>query len=201
MDSLLIKHLPYHLRRIKEYTQRYFFTSILNTSSKKEILWDLFVETNRFITDLNIEYWANFGTLLGFYREDDIIEHDVDVDFGCDDKFYELIWNNKNKLSSDFKMYDSSSRHLGPKLYISYKGFDADIYFYKYEKDLLYTYEKTDWGNYTRPIPAKLVFPLQGFNVRNVKTFVPKNTKGYLEFVYGNIAANAKRNPNTGFWE
>lgn len=194
-------HTSYHLRRIKEYTQRYFYTSIFYPASKKEILWDLFVETNRFLADLNIEYWANFGTLLGFHREQDIIEHDVDIDFGCDDQLNELIWSNKNKLSAGFKLYDSSSRHLGPKFYISYKGFDADIYFYKNEDDHLHTYEKTDWGNYTRSIPTKLVYPLQELNVRNIKTLVPKNAEEYLKFIYGNLAADAKRNPNTGFWE
>jgi phosphorylcholine metabolism protein LicD len=29
---------------------------------------------------LGVEYWADFGTLLGMYREKDIIKHDNDVD-------------------------------------------------------------------------------------------------------------------------
>ena len=201
MENLLIKHLSYHLRRIKEYSQRYFYKSIFYPSSKKEILWDLFTETNHFLSNLNIDYWANFGTLLGFHREQDIMPHDTDIDFGCDDQFFEQIWNNKKNLSSGFKMFDSTSRHLGPKLYVSYKGFDADIYFYKNERDNLHTYEKTDWENYTRPIPTKLVYPLQEINVKRVKTMVPKNTKEYLEFIYGSLSADAQRNPKTGFWE
>lgn len=197
----MITLISYHLRRIKEYTQRYFYTSIFYPSSKKEILWELFVEVNKFLADLNIEYWTNYGTLLGFYRDQDLIEHDIDIDFGCDDQLNELIWSNKNKLSAGFKLYDSSSRHLGPKFYISYKGFDADIYFYKNEEDYLHTYEKTDWENYSRPIPTKLVYPLQELNVRNIKTLVPRSTEEYLKFIYGNLEAHAKRNRNTGFWE
>lgn len=201
MRSLLIKHLPYHFRRIKEFSQRYFYTSIFYPSSKKEILWDLFIEVNQFLADLDIEYWTNYGTLLGFYREKDLIEYDIDVDFGCHEKLCELIWNNKSKLSSNFKMHDSSSRHLGPKFYISYKGFDADIYFYKHKKEHLHTYEKTIWENYNRPIPAKYVYPLQKFKINNIQTLVPYNTKEYLKTVYGNLDANAVMNPKTGFWE
>ena len=30
----------------------------------------------------DVEYWCDFGTLLGFYRENDIIRHDKDADLG-----------------------------------------------------------------------------------------------------------------------
>ncbi|MEP1151141.1 MAG: hypothetical protein JXR20_05990 [Balneola sp.] len=197
----MVSLISYHLRRIKEYTQRYFYTSIFYPSSKKEILWELFVEVNKFLADLNIEYWTNYGTLLGFYREQDLIEHDIDIDFGCHDKFSSLIWSNKHKLCSKFKMHDSSSRHLGPKYYISYKGFDADIYFYKYEKDHLHTYEKTIWENYNSPIPAKYLYPLQELKINNIQTFIPNNTEEYLKTIYGNLEAGAVMNSKTGFWE
>ena len=40
----------------------------------------------RFTEALNaegIDYWLEFGTLLGYYREHDFIAHDDDLDFGA----------------------------------------------------------------------------------------------------------------------
>lgn len=201
MRSLLIKHLPYHLRRIKEYTQRYFYTNIFYPTTKKEFLWDLFIESNRFLIELELDYWVNYGTLLGFHRNNDLIPHDIDIDYGCDESFYKYIWENRNKLGKGYKMYDSSSRHNGPKLYISYKGFDADIYFYTNKDNHLHSYERTHWENYNVPIPEKFVFPTKAFHLKNISTRIPSETDKYLQTIYGNLAPDAKRNPKTGFWE
>lgn len=197
----MINLLSYHLRRTKEYTQRYVHTRGFNTTNKKEILWELFVETNRFLDSIGVDYWVNYGTLLGFHREGDFIDHDLDVDFGSRESFYELIWKNRSKLKPGFEMHDTSFRHLGPKLYVSYKGFDADVYFYKEEKGALHSYEKTNWENYNTAIPDQLVFPVKELTIKGVTTRIPANTQQFLETIYGNLSAGAKRNPDTGFWE
>ena len=31
----------------------------------------------------NIQFWLEFGSLLGYYRENDFIKHDCDIDFGA----------------------------------------------------------------------------------------------------------------------
>ena len=33
--------------------------------------------------ELNIDYWLDFGTLLGAYRNNDFIQHDTDIDLGA----------------------------------------------------------------------------------------------------------------------
>lgn len=193
--------ISYHLRRLKEYTQRYLHTRMNRVDIRRKILWELFELSNQFLSELNIEYWVNYGTLLGFYREKQIINHDIDIDFGCHEKFYPYILENLSKLPAELKFYDSSNRHLGPKVYMSYKGFDADIYFYRTEGERLYSYEKTYWKNYNAPIPEKYVFPTRELKIQDIKTLIPANPKNYLKTIYGNLSADAIRNPVTGYWE
>lgn len=172
-----------------------------NDDLRRKILWELFELSNQFMQDLGIDYWVNFGTLLGFHREQDIIGHDIDIDFGCHLRHYLQVLANKEKLPPELSLFDTSNRHNGPKLYMSYKGFDADIYFYKEENDLLYSSEKTHWENYNAPIPKKLVFPTYEMDINGIKTRIPNNTEEYLQTIYGSLEKDAVRNPETGYWE
>src|SRR5690606_32855738 len=139
MNNRFFIPINYHFRRFKEYTQRYLHTGMNREGAQKKILWELFVIVNEFLQTLEIDYWANFGTLLGFFREEGIIGHDIDIDFGCDEKLYSYIWENRHRLNKNVSMHDTSHRHHGPKLYFSYKGFDADIYFYQNNGEKLHT--------------------------------------------------------------
>ena len=201
MEKKLSRFISYHFRRVKEYTQRYAHTRMNRSGIRNEILWELFELSNEFLRKLDIDYWVNYGTLLGFYREKDIIGHDLDIDFGCDEKFYSFILENRDKLPPELEIFDTSFKHSGPKLYVSYKGFDADIYFYRTEGDQLYSYEKTDWDNYNAPIPEEYVFPTQKLTIRGIETCIPANPKDYLKTIYGSLEKNAVRNPDTGYWE
>lgn len=168
---------------------------------RQQILWELFEYSNQFLKDLEVDYWVNFGTLLGFYREKDIIRHDIDIDYGCHEKHYQYILDNRDRLPAMLTLHDTSNRHHGPKLYMSYKGFDADIYFYKESKKQLQSYEKTDWENYNAPIPKHQVYPTLDFEIRGFTTRIPNNTEAYLKTIYGSLDKDAVRNPETGYWE
>lgn len=201
MENSLLRPVSYQFRRLKEYTQRIVHTRMNNTGLRQQILWELFELSNRFLQDLDIEYWVNYGTLLGFHRENGIIGHDIDIDFGCHVNHYERILSQVELLHPELSLHDTSHRHNGPKLYMSYKGFDADIYFYREEEDQLFSYEKTDWENYNAPIPKVQVFPTAVFQINEITTRVPARTEAYLETIYGNLAGDAVRNPETGYWE
>lgn len=172
-----------------------------NVNLRQQILWELFEYSNQFLKTLEVDYWVNFGTLLGFYRENDIIGHDIDIDFGCHERHYTQILKNRDKLPSALTLCDTTNRHNGPKLYMSYKGFDADIYFYKEEAGQLYSYEKTDWKNYNAPISSEQVFPTKDFVIRGIHTCIPNNPEDYLKSIYGSLDKDAIRNPETGYWE
>lgn len=200
MNNSFSAQISYRLRRWREYTQRLIHTRTGGAEARRVILWDLFDVTNHFLRELDIPHWANYGTLLGFYREENILLHDIDVDMGCMEKYYDEIWNAKDRLPKGFSMHDTTDRHYGPKVYISHKGFDADIYFYKPKDDLLHSYEKTEWKNYREPIPEKYVFPLKDIEVNSRTVMVPGDTEGYLKHIFGNLAAGAERDPDTGYW-
>ena len=51
------------------------------TKKKLENIKELFVVANDFLRATEVEYWMDFGTLLGYHRESGIIPHDIDVDF------------------------------------------------------------------------------------------------------------------------
>lgn len=201
MKSRLLESANYQFRRLKEYTQRYIHIRMDGDDARKKILWELFGLSNAFLQELDIEYWVNFGTLLGFYREKDIISHDLDIDFGCHEENYSLILDNQDKLPEKLSLHDTTFKHHGPKLYMSYKGFDADIYFYRTDEDNLYSYEKTHWENYNAPIPKKFTFPTEPLSIDGIDTRIPAKTEEYLRTIYGNLSASARRNPETGYWE
>lgn len=201
MKNRLVKTIEYQFRRTWEYTQRYIHTRMKGADARKQILWELFELSNQFLADLEIEYWVNYGTLLGFYREDDIMGHDLDIDFGCHEKHFNYIMESLDRLPAELSMHDTGFKHRGPKLYMSYKGFDADIYFYREENGQLFSSEKTHWPNYNAPIPLEQTLPTQSAEVQGITTQFPAQTEAYLKTIYGNLAADAKRNPETGYWE
>ncbi|XOV93986.1 MAG: LicD family protein [Bacteroidota bacterium] len=194
------------MRRIFQYIQRWaniYLTTIPGNyqARKLEILKNLFEVVNNFLMDSGEEYWLDFGTLLGYHREGGIIPHDIDVDFSMMEKSYDKVVKIMHKLPRAYKFYDTSYRHNGPKLYISYKGFDADVYFYQEIGDEVRSTEKTKWPNERQLIPKNLIIPLTTAEFLNQKTFVPKNPKAYLEYVYGYLGKDGMRNKQTGLWE
>ncbi|MEP4532908.1 MAG: LicD family protein [Cyclobacteriaceae bacterium] len=180
----------------------YFFALFGTHQQRKlKLLTELYQYTVDFLNEMEEEYWADYGTLLGYYREGGIIPHDIDVDFGMHEKSYQKVIENKLLLSPKVKFYDSSHRHHGPKLYINYKGFDVDIYFYEDLGETIRNYENTCWPNERRKMPKNLVYPLQWAEFLDKKCMVPAKPKDYLEYIYGYLGTDSKRNLETGFWE
>jgi len=195
-----------NLLRISQYITRFInihFTALPGNYRKRkvEILREFLQLSVEFLNRVDEEYWLDFGTLLGQHRENDIIPHDIDIDFAMHEKSYKNVLENKDLISPKIKFYDSSHRHRGPKLYFNYKGFDADIYFYEDLGNHLRSYENADFENERQEIPKNLIYPLKEVEFLDKKIFVPCGTKEYLEFVYGYIGIDGSRNSKTGFWE
>lgn len=194
-----------NLSRIYQYVQRFINVYLYALPGgyqerRLQILRQFFVVVNDYMQRLEVDYWVDFGTLLGFYREDDILPHDIDVDFGAHETDFLKVWNARHLLPAGFTMYDTSFRHNGPKLYVSFKGFDADIYFYSERTGYLRSPEKTRFANLMQDIPKGLIYPLKSATFLETATKVPADAKAYLEFVYGYIGCDAVRNTTTGFW-
>ena len=195
-----------NLLRIWQYLQRIihvYFSAIPGQYENKKLkhLRYAYQEVNRFLHQANVDYWLDFGTLLGFYRENDILPHEIDVDFGVHEKYFDTIISLKNKLPTPFRLFDTSQNHRGPKIYISYKGFDIDLYFYEDNRDLLRSYEQTKFPSESSPLKRNMVFPLTETTFLNEKTFVPSMVKEYLEHYYQYLGRDAVRDMTTGYWK
>lgn len=194
-----------NLLRVSQYFKRFIYvylTAIPGGYERKklEILRYMVVESAKFMNAIEAPYWLDFGTLLGFQREKDVIAHDIDVDYGMLAVDYEKVLKHKHLLPPSFSFYDTSSKHFGSKLYMNYKGFDIDIYFYEEEGEKLRSTERAHFENERQWIPKSLVFPLSEADFFEEKVKVPFDTVPYLKKIYGYIGANGKRNMTTGFW-
>ena len=194
-----------NLTRLWQYIQRIiyvYFTSLPGKYQEKKLLHlrFLYETVNDFLKNQEIHYWLDFGTLLGYYRSKDILAHDIDVDFGIHENFYKKVWNAKNQLPPQFTMYDTSFKHRGPKLYISHKGFDVDLYFYEDSGNKLASYEISKYPCEMKPIEKDVVLPIREVNFLGKPTFVPHQPRAYLEHYYGYIGKNGIRDEKTGYW-
>ncbi len=167
---------------------------------KIKILEELYRISVRTLIESGEEFWLDFGTLLGYHRDGGIIPHDIDVDFAMHEDAYKVI-SDLSRLPAGLKLYDTTHRHNGPKMYFNYKGFDVDIYFYQDLGDRLKSYEKSHFPNERQEVPKDLVYPLERIELFDETGYVPAKTKEYLEFIYGYIGRNGTRDAKTGFWK
>jgi hypothetical protein len=166
----------------------------------RERLAQVFKTTNRFLNDLGVEYWLVYGTLLGYYRNGDLIRGDWDIDFGAHEQEYEKIWTARHRLPVGFRMYDTSHKHRGPKLYVTWKGWEADIYFYKEIREQVQSYEKSRYLNETQPCPRAFIYPVKPAVFLGEPTSIPNDPLAYLLHTYHYIGEDGVRDPKTGYW-
>ncbi|MFY0627125.1 MAG: LicD family protein [Reichenbachiella sp.] len=177
-------------------------TTLPHNYQKKRliILEDLFKKSNQYLLDNHIDYWLDFGTLLGYYREKKIIPHDMDVDYGCLEPEYEKLKSTQKKLPPGLTLHDSSYRHHGLKMYFNYKGFDADVYFYEEDNGMLTSGVRNSLPNECTPFNKSLVIPTSNASFLDRSTFVPAETKNYLVHIYNYLGKKAVKDKKTGYF-
>ena len=160
------------------------------------------------LKDYNI--WLDFGTLLGYYRENDFISHDLDMDFGVQvSSFEEFEVIEKHLINNGFKRTKEFyfNKNL-VELSYSYKGLNVDFIIYKKEDDKVSSdtifFMTNALGNPTRYEVYHYEIPFSGLkecDFKNLKVKVPTNTEEYLRTLYGddfktpNTNYNWKENP------
>ena len=158
----------------------------------------------------NYNIWLDFGTLLGYYRENDFISHDLDMDFGIQvssleefEVIEEQLINNGFNRTKEFYF----NKNL-VELSYSYKGLNVDFIIYKKEDDKVSSdtifFMTKALGNPTRYEVYHYEIPFSGLkecDFKGMKVKVPDNTQEYLRTLYGedfetpNTNYNWKENP------
>ena len=182
-------------------------------SRRSTLLRENFQEVLKIIynSELNeYDLWLDFGTLLGFYRENDFISHDLDMDFGIIINDYDdFLEKEKYLIKNGFtrtKEFYYKNRLV--ELSYSYKGLNVDFIVYHKKTDIVESdtifFMTNALGKPTRYEVYNYSLPfseLEEHNFKAVEIKVPNNTREYLSKLYGedfevpNTHYNWKENP------
>lgn len=140
------------------------------------------------LNENNIKYMIFYGTALGFYRENDVIEGDDDIDIIVDVNDNDIF--TKSLIKTDFNKslkYDN--------IFHQYKrtinGFDTYVDFYLYEKKESFVIDKWNFSGKHKEttnhlhIPNDILFEPKSIEFNGTIIKVPKNLEGLCMFLYG----------------
>ena len=182
-------------------------------SRRSSLLRENFQEVLKIIYNSQLnkyDLWLDFGTLLGFYRENDFINHDLDMDFGIIINDYDdFLEKEKYLIKNGFirtKEFYYKNRLV--ELSYSYKGLNVDFIVYYKKTDIVESdtifFMTNALGKPTRYEVYNYSLPfseLEEHNFKAVEIKVPNNAREYLSKLYGedfevpNTNYNWKENP------
>jgi glycosyltransferase involved in cell wall biosynthesis len=145
-----------------------------------------------------MEFWAEYGTLLGVHRSQSLLPHELDVDLSIMEESVPKLLANVHRLDPAFEFYDTSARHNGPKFGIMHRKYGGNCDFYVYrrmEGGQLRICLGDEWKGTmdARDVPEELIFPLQPAQIDDVDVMRPNKTEDYLAHRYGYIGYPAVR--------
>ena len=202
----IVKNLPL----IKKLNEK---ANVELDSTRSRLLKENFEEILNIVYSSELkkyDIWLDFGTLLGYYRERDFINHDLDMDFGI------IIPNYADFLVVEKELLDKGFQRTKEfyfdknlvELSYNYKGLNVDFILYKKDSNKISSdtifYMTNALGNPTRyevyhyELPF---FDLQECNFKNIVVKIPGNVEEYLSNLYGedfrvpNTNYNWKENP------
>lgn len=161
----------------------------------------LFRTVNDLLRELEVDYFLTYGTLLGWLRDGRPLAHDVDLDFAAPVEAYPKIRAIGPKLPKGYWLEDTSHLHPGPKLFVDYRGWKADIYFLgEAGEGQIRTLEQSNNPGDMLPYPREWFFPAQPSVFLGEPTFIPAQPVEYLEHVYHYLGPDAERDPVTRYF-
>lgn len=155
---------------------------------------------NAFLQAVEVDYWLAYGTLLGYWRDSDLILGDSDIDFGLPIEDYQRLLDYRHRLPAGYTLVDTSHKHGGPKLYIRNGVFAADLYFYQAEGENLRLHLNSHYVADRTPVPRALLLPTRPEVFLGQPTRVPNQVEELLMWTYQYLGSDGKLDPATGFW-
>ena len=176
--------------KYKSYQRNQLF--LKNTSEIMFIIDKVFKE-------LNIQYWLEYGTLLGAIREKGLIKHDYDIDLGLFlEDYSEDIQTIFEKYGlRKIKSFSIDNGKYGLEETYLYKGVNIDLFYFTKKEDKFYSHVfRNEYGKSWEEtiedkgglIVMEMYFPYSGFkkiNFLNVMCPVPKDADAHLKAFYG----------------
>lgn len=202
----IVKNLPL----IKKLNEK---ANVELDSTRSRLLKENFEEILNIVYSSELkkyDIWLDFGTLLGYYRERDFINHDLDMDFGI------IIPNYADFLVVEKELLDKGFQRTKEfyfdknlvELSYNYKGLNVDFILYKKDSNKISSdtifYMTNALGNPTRYEVYHYELPFNGVeecNFKNTIVKIPSNVEEYLSNLYGedfrvpNTNYNWKENP------
>jgi len=149
--------------------------------------------------ELDIDYWLEFGTLLGAVREKDFISHDVDIDIAMfiddfQDKNEAIITKYGFKKLKEFLV--DNGKYAREETYV-YKGISVDIFYFHRKNNKMYTHTFAPEKGKSRfktieekggLLVCEWSYPDTGFKLINflgIDFLAPSNIEEHLKATYG----------------
>ena len=136
----------------------------------------------------NIEYWLDFGSLLGAYRHGGFIPWDDDVDVSMPvDAMNSLRGHADEFLGCGMELIDYWIPGKMCRLVYASKNNGAFLDIYGYDREATCVkYALPGGARDVVPIPNSVMFPLQRLKFEGLEVYVPNKIEEYLCCRYGN---------------
>lgn len=162
---------------------------------------ELLIKVDELLTSKGLEYWLNYGTLLGAFRDHDFIKHDYDLDIGMwwkdQEGVKELFLKNGFKLINEFHFGEEWNNPDRTEFRFEYAGALIDVDFYTIDDNgMAFTFNPllmkgVDYSKAGVKLPVqveKISNPISGLSHIEFighSFLVPSNTEEYIEYNYG----------------
>lgn len=187
--------------KLKKYSiVRKLFRIVQNRSNRSKLLhengYELICKIDELMNSIEIDYFADFGTLLGLIREGELISYDLDLDFGIinanklDKKRIRDVFEKNGIKRIEWFTVDNDVKEETYR----YNDSTFDIFYYEFNNKQCWCYifckiDSTNYNNqndYTCGIyKYDMIITTESISLHNIKTKIPKNAEILLEMKYG----------------
>lgn len=187
--TFLYKHIyhPYRVRREKAISQNKHALFVRHGAA-------VLVHFVKCMQEAELDYWLEFGTLLGAYRDGDFVPNEQDLDVGAylqdAPRIHHVLVQKGFRLVREFHVIGDSNMEQT----YEYKGVTLDVMYFCQEADMMWCY-----GAFYDPWKCKLgkpfyyqvtahyfkPFSLDKITFLNMQMSVPVNTEEHLIEIFG----------------